>query len=1722
MTTTQSPNDDSIAVVGMAGRFPGARDVAALWSNLCAGVESVHELSLEELEQEGVSPDLLRDPSYVRARPYLDDIELFDAAFFSYSPREAETMDPQHRFFLETAYEALEDAGYDPGAAAGRVGVFGAADMSTYLLSNLGVGEISRLADDLDVLIGNDKDYLTTRVSYKLDLRGPSVNVNSACSSSLVAVCLACDSLLGFQSDMALAGGVAITVPQRTGYLYRDVAGGLSPDGHCRAFDAASAGTIFGSGVGIVVLKRLADALANGDHVRAVIRGYAVNNDGSAKVGYMAPGVDGHAQVIREALRMADVPAESIGYFEAHGTGTALGDPIEIAAITKAFEGVPPGHCALGSLKTNIGHLTSAAGVAGLIKTVLMLEHGMLVPSLHFETPSPRIDIARAPVHVNTRLRDWPTGGGRRRAGVSALGVGGTNAHVVLEEAGLPARDAARRSQQLLVLSARTPAALESAKERLALALAGLPTEALADVAFTLQVGRAPFRYRAAVVASTPAEAAELLAGQDRRRLLTGDALRPATVAMLFAGIGSFGNARGVVSGEPALAREIAACLEAVPAHSRGEIADAISRDDAITSGRVGLPALLVFQCALVRFWSRLGVQPVAVCGHSAGEYAAAVTAGILSLEQAVALAAFRGSLLDRLQGGAMLTVALPPEELEPLLGPDISLAAANAPSLCMVSGGKAAVERLERTLRARGVVTLRSPIPVASHSHLVDPVLPELARFAEQVELRPAAVPLASSVTGELVRPGEAIPWTHWVDHLRRPVVFSSALAHVVAARPDVLVEIGPDQTLTPAVRRNPGVDADAIVSSAPAAGTNAAAGARHLLETVGRLWTRGLAVDWTALHEGEQRRRVPLPTYPFERRRHWADALPDRRAPERRRVVRRKRELRDWFYLPTWRQSLPPPSGSPRARLWVILDDGSPLVAELARDAEHRGGRTLRVAMGDSLALGRPLATIDPQQQAHYDALVARVSAEDAVPTFVHCWSLADAGADPEDLLTAGIRSVIHLWRALAGQPEGRPVRLCIVTREALQVSGEEVPRALGATVCAATKVLPRERTDARCRCIDIRSAAGEAGSASTARRLVDEIALEGGEPLVALRGSKRWVPHAEQIALERRPECSRIKQGGVYLITGGLGRVGRLVATMLASEHDARLVLLGRSAGQDGDELVVDPAKVLVRAGDVADVERLAAVVDEAETTFGRIDGVFHLAADVRPETFELARDATDEHLDDVFRAKVAGTLALDEVLRDRSPDFVLLASSLVAVVGGLGNLSYAAANAFLDAYAAGRSSHRTRWVAVNWDAWRLPGTLGAYTGRGTTLELVLGDLPMAPDEAIDALRRILEGPSVPQVIVSTGDLDARIAQLDDTRASGRRGEREPTTRASQQPFEEPETDLERTLASLWEDALRVDRVGRSDNFFELGGDSLVAVQLVGRLREVLGMEVDLRAFVESPTIAALAAAIAESRTPIAVSRRSPLVPLRVGGAEAISLLCLPYAGGSAIVYKQVSDLLPASIAVYALEPDGLGDVTGDELVERYLREVAGIARGPVAVYGHCGASVLAVDLAHRLERAGADLRAAFVGAALPLADEQLTTLIASGDARDIENETLGMLLRGLGAFDGGLEPSDLEPIVDRFRRQAIGQWQHYEWIRSETSLPRLDAPLVAFVAADDPLTAEYATRWQEWGEFGQDVSLEVLPEGGHYFIRTQPVAVAALIGARLAVAEAVRPE
>ena len=1543
-TAAEQAHSRDIAVIGMAGRFPGAGSIAEFWSNLQQGKECISFFTDDELAEYGFDRELMKRPDFVKAKGVLEDIEQFDPAFFGYSPDQASVMDPQVRLLHECVWNALEDAGYDPGQYGGAIGLFAGITNNFHWLSQLSGRLNGDLSDMFEVDTLNDMYTVSTRISHKLNLKGPAVSLQTACSTSLVATHFACQSILNGDCDMALAGGSSILLPKKSGYLYQE---GMvkSPDGHCRTFDAKARGTIGGDGAGCVVLKSLNRALADGDRIYAVIKGSAINNDGNRKVGYTAPSVQGQAEVIRKALDAAQIPAESVTYVEAHGSGTTLGDPIEVEALTKAFGTSEKGYCRIGSVKTNVGHLDAAAGITGLIKTVSALAHKQIPPSLHFETPNPNIDFANSPFVVNTGLTDWTNDRYPLRAGVSAFGIGGTNAHVVLEQAPERAAPGEGRPAKLITLSARTPSALDAMTLNLGEYLRAHPEVGLADAAYTLQAGRADFRYRRMLVCETVQEAAEALTpitqgvgGSpqfDERKVhsYAADDSRQSIVFM-FSGQGAqyVNMGRDLYRNEPVFREEMDRCfgmyreitggdMKALlyPAgtedRSTAEKASAAVKDneadDQLNRTEYIQPVIFSFEYALARLMLKWGVKPDAMIGYSFGEFVAACLAGVFSLEDALRLIVRRGKLMQRLPAGAMLSVPLSEQELKPLLPASLSLAVVNGPS-CIVSGTGEEIDAFEAQMKANKYLCMRLPVATAAHSAMMSAVAGEFAEGMRHVRLHPPAIPCISTTTGTWLTAEEACDPGYWVRHMTETVRFADGV-NQLAQNPDTLfVEIGPGQDLTLLVRRyidsGNGQHALNLVRNPQIRVSDCS----FLVNRIGRLWLYGQRIDWKSFHS-EARTIVSLPLYPFERQRYWsedsgANMPPTGRGHEQQaaKTLGKKADMADWFYLPTWKKEIlpapaahvPEPGGSAaEKRIWLVFMDDCGFAAELSLLLARQEGQVIAVGAGSRFVKeGDSRYTVNPQHAQDYARLLVELRAQGMVPgRIVHAWGVSSASLQEQQCASwrqrvqeLGFYSLLYLAQALKKQMTGGEVQMWVLTNQMQSVSGESVVCPDKATVLGPCRVISQELPHVRCRSIDI--VLPEAGGWQRnrlMRHLLAEFEDDGFALAVAYRDNQRWVQAYEPTKVKRTAAfAAGLRQGGIYLITGGMGYIGLVLGEFLARSVQARLVLTSRSpfppraqwdewlATREEDDgiskkirkiraLESHGAEVLVLSADVADLTQMEAVIGEAERTFGPLNGVIYAAGVTGELAFRMLEESDEALCEQHFRPKMHGLFVLEQVLDGRDLDFCLLTSSLSPILGGLGFFAYSAANHFLDAFVHDHNRrNRVPWISVNWDGWQLEEDQKIHGQAGASIS----DLLIAPAEGVELLQRILAMGEVNQIVVSTGDLQERIDKWVDRKAVQERDECERAgdavyyaRPALTEEYAEPCTETERRLCGMWEQFFRIERIGVQDDFFELGGDSLKAISVVSAIHKDFQVEIGLPAFFNMPNIQQLSAYI-----------------------------------------------------------------------------------------------------------------------------------------------------------------------------------------------------------------------------------------------------------------------
>ncbi|MES1036838.1 SDR family NAD(P)-dependent oxidoreductase [Bacillus pumilus] len=1488
--TSQEHTD--IAIVGMAGRFPGASSLEDFWQCLVNGEEMIHFFTEEELKKAGLDASVYQHPNFIGAKGRLQEIEGFDADFFNYSAREAELMDPQFRLLHECAWEALEDAGCDPDRMAGKIGVYTGTSPNHEWLTRF--AHQMEATEQFSAMLLNDREFFSTQLSYKLNLHGPSVTMQTACSTSLVNIGMACQALLNEECDAALAGGVTVSSPENIGYIYQD---GMiqSKDGHCRPFDQEASGTIFGDGAGIVLLKRYEDAVRDGNPIHAVIKGVGVNNDGSRKAGFTAPSVEGQAEVLKETYEKSGIDPASIGYVEAHGTGTKMGDPIEVSALSQVFKGTDPLTIPIGSVKSNVGHLNSAAGIAGLFKAILALQHKTIPPTIHYESPNQEIPFKDTPFYVNQKALYWKEADGPRRAGVSSFGIGGTNAHMIIEE-GLQAKQKpASNQKQLLVLSAKTDTALAEMTERLKQYVIEHPQVPLEDIAYTLRYGRKQFPYRKAIVLASADE--WMQQKQLETSVFRSKKWRKAT--FMFSGQGAqyAGMMRGLYDAEPVFKWEVDRCFKYVMETEQVDLKGIVFSEDEtnedITKTSNAQPLLFIFEYALAKLLQHSGVEPESMIGHSIGEYVAACLSGVFSLESALTLVMARGRLMQDMEKGAMLSVQLPEAELVSMIDEALSVAAVNAKDLCVVSGREEHIATFEKKLQDKGIITRQLHTSHAFHSYMMEPMLEAFQQIVEKVELHEPAIPFVSNVTGTWATSEDVMTASYWTNHLRGTVRFHEGLSQLLTDEVRALIEVGPGNSLTALAKRHENKESHHDVLNMVRHTREQADDHAYFLKRIGELWAGGYEVRAQQHLAQEEGQFVSLPTYPFERKRYWIEAgkpaSPQLSAPKETK----KKEMEEWFYLPSWEQQPLKPvfEKETEEQTWLIFKEQDAFHELFTHSFKQKGIKVISVTKGEAYQEQDESFTINPAEGQHYRNMLDTLSNRGInIQRILHLWEAAkeDDNSNRQAAFQAhiekGYYSLIFLSQAIAAQKNIRECRLFTITSGIQPVTGNETICAEKSAMLGPCKVISQEYHHIKCWNIDVEDVPEVISwkEQVLVDLIVQEIMQPGKDQLVAYRHRKRWVQSYKHLPLQKEDGLPKmIRPNGVYLITGGLGGIGFVLSKMLAKEGNVHLYLTGRTALPPRNEWAsyvqqanADEAQ-RTRIEKVLELERLGATVEAVQANAGNLDqmkhvfdairkkhggvhGVFHAAGLPGSTSFRAIKDipSTLAQGEDQFQSKVKGLDVLEQLLDQEQADFCLLFSSISALLGGLGFSAYSAANLYMDAFAARLNQHsQTPWMCVNWDAWNFWGELESTIGES------INELAILPEEGAELFQYVLSNRQNRHMLVSTGNLDERIGQW--LSLESKAAESEDSYEVSKHerpelgnPYVAPRNETEKAICQVWQDFMGMEQVGIHDNFFDLGASSLDIVQVTNRLNQALQTNEAVVTLFTYPSVAELA--------------------------------------------------------------------------------------------------------------------------------------------------------------------------------------------------------------------------------------------------------------------------
>ncbi|MEC5128245.1 amino acid adenylation domain-containing protein [Verrucomicrobiales bacterium BCK34] len=1618
---SESSGSRDIAIIGMSGRFPGAGNLEEFWENLINEVESIRDLSEEELLAAGVSPEEYLREGYVARSGGLKGAYDFDNEFFNLSPLDAELLSPQIRLFLKTVWEAMEDAGYPAAPEGSRIGVFAGSGYPNYLFGHEEISDTERIR----LVAANGMDYLPTKASYLFGLTGPSLAIQTACSTSLVAINEACEALYAGRCELAIAGASTFSWPHERGHLHEK---GMiySSDGSNRSFDADASGTLFTQGTGAVMLKPLDAALADGDPIHAVIRGVAVNNDGNRKNGYNSPSIEGQSEVIAQALAHAGVAPEEISYVEAHATATRIGDPIEVASLTRAWRQSTAAKqfCALGSVKSNIGHCDAASGIAGLFKVVLSLKNHCIPATLHFKNANPELDIGNSPFYIADRKTPWDrqSPDKPRIGAVSNFGIGGTNAHLILEEAPLPVSDNTSGVEpdkwHLFPFSAHSEYSLNAQLAAWPAFLTNHPDLKPADIAFTLQTGRKPFRKRAFAVAKTSAGLSEAIAHEALTHQTGNAPVVNREPVFLFTGQGSqyLNMARESYENDPVFRETIDLCASILNHHLEKPLLELLFGEDTeehrqlLTRTQNAQPALFAVSYAQATRWIEWGIKPTAMVGHSIGEYVAATLAGVMRLEDALPLVALRGRLMQSVAPGKMVAIMSTLEETASLLSefPELDPAASNSHSLTIVSGSNAAVDSFTGEMEARKIWCKPLHTSHAFHSRSMEPILAGFEAAVADLRLSAPEIPYPSNLTGNWISDDEATSPAYYAAQLRSTVLFADGINTVTSAFEEksehaLFLEMGPGKALTTSVSEIIAGTAHEVLSTLPGA-KEIIASDRFALSALGQAWTKGQRIDWKALTPVAGRKRVSLPKYQFDEK-HF-------RSPRENSKGLRSanaREANALLHVPVWKQvhlrpTLPQDTGE--SGVWLCFGHGR-RITSWERQLLPASAKAIRIQSGsDYRQPGGSGYIVRPGKQEDFDRLIGDIlSNGGTIGGILHSWTANQLTAGNESEFWRGNEngsvSLFWLAKSLGGLPLENAIPLNVITTgltgEALSPASHGLPGAIS--------VIQREFPKLVTKVIDL--PAGEKWSSETLASAAERVTEIEHFPALARRDGNWWATVFEPLeeGNTHHGPIRDIENGGAYVFTGGLGGLALTIAKDIAGRaENLEIVLINRSSlpPRDKWDQVESPkdrqriehlraieylgAQVHLYTADVSDTKAFTATLETVVAHHGaNLKGFFHTAGVNRDSILALK---TEDGLREVFAGKALAALTLVEFIRKQKLplDFVALFSSVSAELGYYGGSDYAAANGYLDGLAASYTQQGVPVLAINWALWRNIG-MGAELDSAEAKTSGLGIDAMAhsllPAQGASALLEVLQRSPSPRTAAFRGDFQKRREDSIEERRTSSRNTKEKKS-ASSSGNRLSHAEITGTMLSLWKSSLKCEDLGVDDNYFEKGGDSLAAISLIAGIEEAFGESIPMSYLIGGPTVSALVGKMGLSSTPeddlpdTDSFTLDHIVPLGCGGEErqnAPRLFCVHGADGSVLFYKPFADLLTCDYSVYAIEAPMLSDPaktpgrTITEVAQQYLSDVRKIQpQGPYHFSGYSYGALVAWEMARLAQEAG----------------------------------------------------------------------------------------------------------------------------------------------------------
>jgi polyketide synthase PksJ len=1491
-----------IAVIGMAGRFPGARNIEEYWENLKNGLHSVAQFSDKELLEGGITQEMIDNPNYVKAKGFLEDIEFFDPAFFGYKPSEAEKMDPQLRAFYQCTVHCLENAGYDPLRYEKLIGLYAGASPNAQWEILLAMENQGKPAESYGSVQLINKDYLATGISYKLNLKGPSFTLHTACSTSLVAIHLACQALLSGECDIALAGGVSITLPKKGGYFYQP---GLieSPEGICRPFDKDASGTVFGNGVGIVALKAYTDAVEDGDTIHAVITGSAVNNDGNRKVGFAASSTKGQAEVIRTAHNAGEILPETLGYIETHGTGTELGDPIEIEALKLAFKSKKKKFCRIGSVKSNLGHLDVAAGVAGFIKTVFILKHKLIPPVINYKEPNPKIDFENSPFYINTRLEKWESQGVPLRAAISSFGVGGTNAHVVIQESPESTRSRDKSTtgkSNLIILSAKSASALKRVSKNLENYFLKNPDVNLADAAFTLQMGRGEYPFRQVLVGNDIKDALKSFSepgGMGIQEFHVKEGQPP--LVFMFPGQGSQYVNMGLQLYletqefreqvdyclkvlEPIIKKDLRKILfpgtqfpikdstQSLEGHQDSTSDTGIQEyEEKIKQTEIAQVLIFLFEYALARMLVKWGIKPDVMIGHSIGEFTAACISGVFSLEDALSIVVLRGSLMQQMPPGKMVSLKLTEEQVREMISqhPGVEIAAINGPTTCVVTGLNKEIEEFTEYLDQRGQHYRLLHTSHAFHSQSMEPILEKFQEGFQDIQLKKPGLPFISNLTGQKITDEEAMDPKYWAKHLRNTVRFSRGLEELLEKSEAVFIEVGPGRTLSSLATQNPTRKPTHKMVNLIPHPKEGLSGQHFFLNKIGQLWGHGTPVDWKEFNSGTEGKRIPLPLYSFERLHFWKvmkDFKKNRTSGLQLFGTETTKEISDWFYRPCWKQEDLPPFNQDlnQEDQWILFMDQRGMGAKLADFLRKHNQLVRCICKGDQYQKQSDSNfIINPSEPDHYASLFKELSDQrKSLKHILYLWSIDGEdflGKTHDDSVGQGFEDssyILSLIKMIGAARFRDSLKLTVISDKMHQIIGNVEQHPVKTALTGLIKTIPQEYPNIQCKSIDLLLPdTFDETSDTTAEQLWFEVQVMSREKIVAYRNGLRWVLDYEPVKLEESvKENSSLKKNGVWLIFGDLGGIGTAIGQKMAEEIQARLILVDSTGfpleGQwedwlknhDEEDFLSQKIKkiqamkesgidISLRQGDLKKPEEIEEILDSVDSDKEKIDGFIYVPGSLERFSLipvqELKAEVHTQHLESIIQE----LHSLEQLFVNREINRGICISSLSAILGGFGFLTYSTENIVMDAFVRRHNRlNKQHWLTINLEAW----LEGSNNQNAISLK-----------KAAESVSRIVSWGNSDQVAVSLSDLKIRLLPKPvdgstgkERGASGDESKDQLERPELSNPYAAPTTQMEKKLTAVIAEFFALKQVGIHDNFFDLGATSLEMVQLSEKLNGI----------------------------------------------------------------------------------------------------------------------------------------------------------------------------------------------------------------------------------------------------------------------------------------------